>query len=350
MLRRNLIANRSLDVLESRDVPATLDLTTVGASAAANGAIVRQWDTQAAPIQDQHTFLKLHGNGRENGYNTNARPLQFDAVGDRNTTRAISLDRVPTVVENGVTYRQFLLDIKQENRSPYLKLEEVRIFLGSTDNLRGYNLNANTLAGLNSVFNLDGAGDVTVRLNARLNAGNLRGDMFLLVPESAFAGHLPTEFVYLYSNFTGANGGGERWSVGPRQTQTGGTASLSGFVYDDLDGSGAMDNGETGLEGVSIQLQGVDDLGNNVTIDATTGIDGSYSFINLRAGTYTIVRMTDPPSLTGERYLNGGNSVGSLGADGNIDDIAGFDSFQGIHVGAGQVGAGYNFNEHAVWN
>ena len=104
-----------------------------------------------------------------------------------------------------------------------------------------------TLGGQQAKFDLDAERNVSIMLNARLNAGSGKGDMVLLVPESAFAGVAADSFVYLYSRFGGifggrANGGFEEWSVRkscgeppPPPAPPAGTSSLSGMVFfDDL--------------------------------------------------------------------------------------------------------------------
>ena len=72
-------------------------------------------------------------------------------------------------------------------------------------------------------------------------------------------------------------------------------AAISGQAFDDLDGDGAQDAGETGLSGVTIQL----DLGANGSIDQTTTTSGSggYSFPGLSPGTYR-VRQVVPAGRT----------------------------------------------------
>lgn len=61
-------------------------------------------------------------------------------------------------------------------------------------------------------------------------------------------------------------------------------SSLSGYVYVDANDNGTFDTGETPLSGVGITLTGTNDLGDAVSLTATTAADGSYSFIDLRPG------------------------------------------------------------------
>src|SRR5205085_5541229 len=67
------------------------------------------------------------------------------------------------------------------------------------------------------------------------------------------------------------------------------SATISGTVYNDANGNGAFDTGETGKSGVVVFL----DTNNNGTADAgettaTTDASGNYSFGGLGAGTYHV--------------------------------------------------------------
>ena len=52
--------------------------------------------------------------GVERGYNTNFRPVQFNASSDPLATRA-PLANVPIVTVGGVQYREFVLNVDQPN-------------------------------------------------------------------------------------------------------------------------------------------------------------------------------------------------------------------------------------------
>ncbi|HKI01254.1 MAG TPA: SdrD B-like domain-containing protein [Thermoanaerobaculia bacterium] len=76
-----------------------------------------------------------------------------------------------------------------------------------------------------------------------------------------------------------------------------GTASVGDRVWYDADGDGVQDAGEAGINGVTVELL---DNANNVIATTTTAGDGSYTFSNLDAGSYS-VRVT-PPAGTAPTY------------------------------------------------
>ncbi|HEY0514519.1 MAG TPA: SdrD B-like domain-containing protein [Thermoanaerobaculia bacterium] len=82
------------------------------------------------------------------------------------------------------------------------------------------------------------------------------------------------------------------------------TGSVGDRVWIDLNGNGVQDAGETGLNGVTVQLL---DAGSNVIASTTTSGDGNYAFGNLAAGTYTVrvVSSTLPTGLTETYDLDG---------------------------------------------
>ncbi|HEX3151803.1 MAG TPA: SdrD B-like domain-containing protein [Gemmataceae bacterium] len=336
----------TLDALDDRIVPAAVvDLTTHGSAGAANGAILQQCDAQPTGTGVIRSFVRVQANGVEQGYNTDARPLQFDENKSPQFTRSITLGTVPVVTIDNVPYRQLLLDINQTASSPLLSLDELRLYVGGTSNLVGYDAATKTLAGMNPLFDLDGAGDVTVKMNYRLNSGSGAGDIFVLVPDAAFAGQPAEGFVYLYSKFGGTsagNAGFEEWSVkslGRADRPPTTLANLSGTVYFDANGNGQRDPNaggafidEFGIFDVTITLQGVNDLGETVVLTTTTDHDGNYSFTGLRPGTYSILE-TQPIG-----YDDGTDTLGSLGGQTTND------RFYDIHLN-GVSGFNYLFGE-----
>ena len=355
-LSRNSI-RRTLDALEARDVPAVLDVTFVGAEATANGALFQQAGALPADSGQFNTFLSILDNQAsfEHGYNTDARPFQLDQQGDLSVTHALQLADIPTVTVNGTVYREFLLHVDEgpRIRNRIVTLDQLRFYVAPVGDLTGYNSQTQRLSGLNAVWDLDAGSNNTVRFNDAVNGAGGKGDAVVLIPDSAFAGAAPTDFIYLYSRFGGrvdAQGGAEEWGV--RQVPpppTGGT--LSGFVYFDADNDGVREPDgnedfvpEYGLEGVSLHLTGTDHLGNAVDLWAVTDANGFYWFGDLAAGTYMIVR----PELAPESgFFDGLNTVGSAGGtsiDSNTEpDINGPDRIFDIVLATGAAGTDYNF-------
>ncbi|HEX3557099.1 MAG TPA: SdrD B-like domain-containing protein [Thermoanaerobaculia bacterium] len=83
-----------------------------------------------------------------------------------------------------------------------------------------------------------------------------------------------------------------------------GTASVGDRVWLDSNANGAQDAGETGINGVTVQLL---DAGNNVLATAVTAGDGNYTFGNLLGGAYSVrvVTSTLPPGLAPTFDLDG---------------------------------------------
>jgi hypothetical protein len=294
-----------LEELEERSVPSatpTVDLTTAGAFGEINGAIYRQFSPQPTGTGFIDSFVRLQAKGAgaqtEQGYNTDARPLQFDENRSPQFTRSLLLSSVPLVDIGGVTYREFLLDINQKASQPYLSLDHLRLYQGNAPDVTGYDATTNLLAGLSPVYDMTAGGDNWVQLNARLSHGSGSGDMLLYVPNSDFTGS--ASYVYLYSNFGAhymANSGFEEWAVGKGGVSvtaaTGQSAgSISGTVFDhgtgqpiadvvvflDTNGNGVLDNNE---------------------VYTVTDANGNYTFIGLTTGlagfsTYTIDVLPPP--------------------------------------------------------
>jgi hypothetical protein len=184
----------------------TLDLTTNGASGTLNSALFQQVNPQPTGTGVIDPIVRMQASTTEQGYNTDTRPVQFDELTDPNFTRSIQLGQVGTVSLSGVTYREFTLDINEPNNGPnsLLTLDKLQLFLSPTK--------TNTYPNLGTKIYDLGAGNA-VLLDAALTHGSGSGDMFALVPDSFFAGHSPTEYLYLYSHFTKSSGGFEEWGV-----------------------------------------------------------------------------------------------------------------------------------------
>lgn len=115
--------------------------------------------------------------------------------------------------------------------------------------------------------------------------------------------------------------------------------SFAGIVFDDVDNNGTQAaSGEAGISGVSVRLTGTNDLGQAIDTTATTGVNGAYTFPNLRPGTYKLAE-TQP---TG--YADGKDTAGT--ASGNA--TATNDQVTNIALQSGVAATGYLFAEHAT--
>jgi len=109
-------------------------------------------------------------------------------------------------------------------------------------------------------------------------------------------------------------------------------ASVSGFVYIDLNNNGVRNPGEAGIPGSTITLTGTDDRGIAISLSALTASDGSYHFNSLRPGSYTVSE-TQPAG-----FLDGQDTLGSLGGTKANDKFF-------LTLGSNDQGTDYNFGE-----
>jgi hypothetical protein len=120
--------------------------------------------------------------------------------------------------------------------------------------------------------------------------------------------------------------------------------TVSGLVYQDLNGAGVYSSSDPGIAGVTLTLSGTNGLGQSISATTTTATNGTYSFTTdssgnaLRPGTYQIVEAQ--PS----GYLLGAAAVGTVSgtADGTVSSPTQIIS---ISVTSGQNGINYNFGD-----
>jgi len=235
------------------DPSGSLDLRTGGAGVI-NGATFSTTEIQPTGSGVIHSFVRVNSPGptadkvEVEGYNTDARPLQFDENSSPTFTHQLNVNAL--INENG--YYKFLLDINQTKSSPDLTLNELQIFLGNAPDLNPNTKNANGLVNFGTsadlIYDLDaGAVNPTsdlnnsrIQLNYALNSGSGSGDMYAYIPVSAFAASTK-QWVYLYSRFGpqefANNDGYEEWAtlanpnlVVPIPAAVWGGMALCGFV------------------------------------------------------------------------------------------------------------------------
>jgi hypothetical protein len=161
------------------------------------------------------SFLRVQQKGAEEGFNTDARPMNCDIrtcddKTDPNFTRNLLTSDVPTVTMNGIKYREFFLDINEPagGTQNYLTLDQVEVYVSNTASLSTHTSGPpgyGALTGATKVYDMEngapnGSSDNWVNLDYLLiGGGSGSGDMVLFVPDSvAFANN---QYVYLYSEF-----------------------------------------------------------------------------------------------------------------------------------------------------
>jgi hypothetical protein len=216
-----------------------VDLSEPNATATVNGTIFTQATVSAAGSGNINAFLRVQGaasGDTETGYNTDARPLQFDEKTDPIHTRSLRLDEVPTVVKNGVTYRQFILDNNEPAAASktLISLDTFMVFLTAIPNVTGVSLATPAAVLGNLVYNLDAGADRSLLFDANLAQGSGKYDATIEIPDANFTG--PNTYVTVLATFgitARAQAGFEEFGVGPITnpnpvgggTGTGGTGS-----------------------------------------------------------------------------------------------------------------------------
>lgn len=116
-------------------------------------------------------------------------------------------------------------------------------------------------------------------------------------------------------------------------------ASIAGVVYNDTNGSGTQDPGESGIGGVTMTLACTPAQGGPpVNLTTTTAANGSYSFSNLPSGTCTLTQTQPANAFT--TFNTPGTAGGTAGPVGGATE-----QITGITIVTGQNTTGYNFGE-----
>lgn len=244
MRRKSLAVTLGLATMLSLGSAASagqLDLTS-GGTGVINGATFSTTEQQPTGSGVIHSFVRISAANQDavEGYNTDARPLQFDENTSPTFTRSLHLDAL--VSSNG--YYQFLLDINQTSANPNLTLNELQIFLGNSATLTGATKPDATTGTLsfgtnaNLVYDMDALEDSKIQLNYSLNSGSGSGDMYAYIPTSLFTG--TNKWVTLYSKFGplefANNDGFEEWAtianpnLVPLPAAAWGGMALCGFI------------------------------------------------------------------------------------------------------------------------
>jgi hypothetical protein len=203
----------------------TLNLTVPGATGtlvSVTGTLSTAVFIQGAQLSGTGVFpafVQVTGNDPiKDAYNTTV-----NNTGDNGSSptfnHEIRLSDLPIFTFNGVNYYSFFLDINENNNAAldqFLTLDKLTVLTSPVANQSPTPLPAIAT----SRWSMSGADNIG--LNFNLEPGSGRADMEFLVPVSAFAGALQTDFVYLYSQF-GAGG------INPANLPAGNYANSDGF-------------------------------------------------------------------------------------------------------------------------
>ena len=122
-------------------------------------------------------------------------------------------------------------------------------------------------------------------------------------------------------------------------------SDILGTVWRDFNNDGEIDFGEVGIDGVTLTLSGTDDRGNPVSKTNVSSGDGSYGFINLRPGTYSIEETQPAGFDDGQESLGEVTDQDVVTAVAHAGSIDGNDKFSGIKLVPKSEGDLYNFGE-----
>jgi serine-aspartate repeat-containing protein C/D/E len=113
-------------------------------------------------------------------------------------------------------------------------------------------------------------------------------------------------------------------------------ASLSGWVYHDLNNNGVRNAGEPPIGGVTIRLL---DASGGTVATTTTAADGSYRFTMLEKGVYSLIQVQP------NGFLDGLDAAGNVGGVVTGVAINPGDEIRSIRLRWGDAGLEYNFGE-----
>jgi hypothetical protein len=121
--------------------------------------------------------------------------------------------------------------------------------------------------------------------------------------------------------------------------------TISGLVYNDINGTGVYGSGDVGISGVKLTLSGTNNLGVSVTATTTTATDGTYSFSTdsngkkLAPGTYQVTETQPSGYLPGQANVGtvNGTSDGKVVSRTQLGSIAMLEGQSGINYNFGQV-------------
>lgn len=199
-----LIAFCAALVLATSAAQATvLDLGTDG-SGSINGALFTVDSTHPAGTGVIDPFLTVQNSPWEQGYNSNTQ--NFDTKRVPQWNHEITLGDLRTTTINNIAYFGFIVDVNEPNGGGRntISLDGLRLFISPT-------LQHSTSVDGNGFFN-GSLGTLVYDLGANQvlyddqHSGSGTADIGIWIPASLFAGHSPSEYVYMYQRWGNTDG------------------------------------------------------------------------------------------------------------------------------------------------
>lgn len=108
------------------------------------------------------------------------------------------------------------------------------------------------------------------------------------------------------------------------------------IVWEDINANGIQDDGEIGIEGIQIQLDGIDGANRNVSLFTTSDEEGHYQFEGIYPGSYILTFTQDSEYKISQQHKGTDNSkdsdIAPNGQTNTITILSGFDD-QSIDAG-----------------
>ncbi|MDZ7963067.1 MAG: hypothetical protein RMY34_35290 [Aulosira sp. DedQUE10] len=169
--------------------------------------------------EEINIFLRIESatnSSSQEGYNTDALLNKSLNHETEKASHSLKLSDVPIVNIGGTDYREFILRINEPNSInnnqdlAKIVLNKLEIFLGNAPNLTDYpNFDGNA----HKIFDLE---QNSVLLQD-INSASGSYDYFVYIKDSLFLSKVknksPQKYVYLFSQFSDAEGGVEEWAV-----------------------------------------------------------------------------------------------------------------------------------------
>jgi hypothetical protein len=205
-----------------------VDLTTLGASATVQSVLFTEGNAFPSASDVHQPFLRVQATGTEQGFNTDFRPLEPDAIGTPTVTHSIRLRslarRFLTASNHADYYLEFWIDANESTLSGenYLSIDQLRLYTATTPSI-GTSSQLPLSATLR--YDMDLPTDQQILLDSTLEPGSGVPTVTIDIPTSYFADVPDSEFVYVFVRAGGAG------LVGGRQYgSSGGFEELSALV------------------------------------------------------------------------------------------------------------------------